>query len=175
MPGLRYESNMKALTAAEMREVDRLTTERFAISQSQLMENAGKVVAEALVHQIGVLGPAPVRQIVVLCGKGNNGGDGLVAARHLREEFRHTTVVMLCAPAELKGDPQANYWRWAEIGGETVFAENDAAWSKALARIAAADVLVVALLGTGLRGAASGLAAQAITDLNALSRGARAA
>jgi NAD(P)H-hydrate epimerase len=166
---------MKALTAAEMREVDRLTTERFAISQSQLMENAGKVVAEALVHQIGVLDLAPVRQIVVLCGKGNNGGDGLVAARHLREEFRHTTVVMLCAPAELKGDPQANYWRWAEIGGETVIAENQADWSKALARIAAADVLVDALLGTGLRGAASGLAAQAITDLNALSRGARAA
>ena len=166
---------MKALTAAEMREVDRLTTERYGISQTQLMENAGTAVAEAVLHKIAVQSLAPVGQVAVLCGKGNNGGDGFVAARHLRKELRHTFVVLLCAPSELRGDPQANYWRWLEAGGDAVIVENEAAWSKAFARVSAADIVVDAILGTGLRGPASGLAAKAIADLNALSRDARAA
>src|SRR5579863_5562389 len=78
----RVSSVMKALTASEMREVDRLTTERFGISGTQLMENAGKAVAEFVLHQVSLRFQSPARQVVVLCGKGNNGGDGFVAARH---------------------------------------------------------------------------------------------
>ena len=166
---------MKTLTADEMREVDRLTTNRFGMPSTQLMENAGKAVADAIFHQVGVRSLAPVGQVVVLCGKGNNGGDGFVAARHLRHEIRHTLVVLLSTPLELRGDAALNYQRWREAGGETVVVENQAAWAAAFSRVARAAVIVDALLGTGLRGPASGLVAKAISDLNALSGNARSA
>src|SRR5260221_3582719 len=165
---------MKTLTAAEMREVDRLTTERFGISSTQLMENAGAAVAEFVLHEISLRFQSPARQIVVLCGKGNNGGDGLVAARHLRQEVRHTTVVLIGSAAELRGDPALNFERWRQAGGETLVIEDDGSWTAALERVAAADVILDALLGTGLRGAPTGLIANAISDLNAFSRNATA-
>ena len=73
---------MKILTAAEMREVDRLTVERHAVPSLTLMENAGKSVAKFIRQQFSRLGR---RRIVILCGKGNNGGDGFVVARQLLE------------------------------------------------------------------------------------------
>src|SRR6266851_5990929 len=109
---------MKALTAAEMRQVDRLTAERFGISGAQLMENAGAAVANFALREISLRFPSPARQIVVLCGKGNNGGDGLVAARHLRQEVRHTMVVLFGSAAELRGDTALNFERWRQAGGE---------------------------------------------------------
>src|SRR5439155_26756282 len=96
---------MKALTAAEIREVDRLTAERFGISSTQLMENAGAAVANFTLREISRRFESPARQIFVLCGKGNNGGDGFVAARHLRQEVRHTAVILFGSPNELDGDP----------------------------------------------------------------------
>jgi NAD(P)H-hydrate epimerase len=73
---------MKVLTAAQMREADRLTTERYGISSLQLMENAGAAITEFVREKF----PDTIRQkIAVLCGKGNNGGDGLVIARLLKE------------------------------------------------------------------------------------------
>ena len=69
---------MKILTADEMRTADRVTTERFGISSLELMEHAGRAVARFILREL-----PHCRHIVVLCGKGNNGGDGLVAARHL--------------------------------------------------------------------------------------------
>ncbi len=165
---------MKALTAAEMREVDRLTTERYGISSAQLMENAGKAVADFTLHQVLLRFQSPVRQVIVLCGKGNNGGDGFVVARHLRPEIRHTTVLLFGSPSELRGDPALNFQRWRDEGGETIVIENEAAWTADSSRVASADVILDALFGTGLRGAATGLIAKAITDLNSFSRNATA-
>ena len=148
---------MKALTAAEMREVDRLTIERYGTAGTQLMENAGAAVAEAIFRQISARGLAPVRQIVVLCGKGNNGGDGFVAARHLRHEIRRTTVILLGSPAELRDDNALNYQRWHQAGGETLVVADESAWSDAFVRLRSAEIVIDAMLGTGLRGAARGL------------------
>ena len=166
---------MKALTAAEMREVDRLTAERYGISQSQLMENAGKSVAEFILHEISLRFQAPVRRVVVLCGKGNNGGDGFVVARHLRPEIRHLTTVLFGTAAELRGDAAANFQRWRDEGGEGVFVTDDAGWTTVAQAIRSSDVIVDALLGTGLRGAAAGFVAQAIQFLNECSGNATAA
>jgi len=77
---------MKALTAAEMREVDRLTTELSGIPGSQLMENAGRAAAKAVWRRISGRGVDERVRVTVLCGKGNNGGDGFVVARHLKEQ-----------------------------------------------------------------------------------------
>ena len=85
---------MKALTAAEMREVDRLTTELFGIPGSQLMENAGRAAADAVWSRIAGRGVNDKVRVTVLCGKGNNGGDGFVVARHLKEQKLATRVVL---------------------------------------------------------------------------------
>ena len=166
---------MKALTAAEMRQVDRLTTERHGTSQAQLMEHAGRAVAESVLHAVSERFEAPVRDVVVLCGKGNNGGDGFVAARHLRTELRHVTAILLGSADEMRGDAAANLQRWRQEGGQCLFITDDAAWERAASLIRTADVVLDAMLGTGLRGAATGFVAKTIEFLNAFSRNATGA
>src|SRR6266851_5904878 len=160
---------MKALTAAEMREVDRLTTERDAIPGLQLMEAAGHKVADA-VWRI-VAGRDNVR-VCVLCGKGNNGGDGFVAARYLKEAGLTTSVLLFGKPEDTLGGAAANLARWRDAGNkiEPIISEVD--WERVLPEIGSATVIVDAMLGTGLRGAASGVIARAISDINRLSRNA---
>jgi hydroxyethylthiazole kinase-like uncharacterized protein yjeF len=160
---------MKALTAAEMREVDRLTTERLAIPSLELMEAAGKHVAEAVLQEFA---PVLPRRVLVLCGKGNNGGDGLVAARHLRNAGVDPRICLFGDASALSGDAGENLKRWLEAGGKIVAIESDAAWEKACRSVSSAQVIVDALLGTGLRGASSGLIARAIEDINRFSRNA---
>ena len=165
---------MKALTAAEMREVDRLTTERHGIAGAQLMENAGKAVAEFVLHESSLRFESPARNVIVLCGKGHNGGDGFVAARYLHREIRNIMVILIGSPTELRGDPAANFQRWRETGGKALLVENEAAWAEAFSQVSQADVILDAMLGTGLRGGATGLTTKVINDLNSLSRNATA-
>ncbi len=96
---------MKILTADEMGVTDRVTTDRFGISSLELMEHAGRAVARFVLREL-----PQCRRIVVLCGKGNNGGDGLVAARYLAEAGCAVTVVML-------GDPSGAAWRLQSHAG----------------------------------------------------------
>jgi len=101
---------MKIVTAPEMRAIDRATSERFGVPSLTLMENAGRSVAEfVLSHH------AAAERIVVFCGKGNNGGDGFVAARRLHEQGKNVGVVLLANPADLKGDAAimlaSSFWR----------------------------------------------------------------
>jgi len=166
---------MKALTAAEMREVDRLTTERFDVSGLALMETAGKSVAEVFLEQYAHKSTEPPGRVCVLCGKGNNGGDGFVVARHLREEAEHVEVYLFAQPEELCGEAAKNFERWRDPGGRVTLIQSEAEWEQAWPQIAAAEVIFDALLGTGIHGAASGLVAQAIEDLNRLSQNATAA
>ena len=162
---------MKALTAAEMREVDRLTTERFGIPSLQLMETAGRKVADTVWRFIA--GRDNVR-ICVLCGKGNNGGDGFVAARYLKEAGHAPRVLLLGKPEEVRGDAATNLARWRDAGDpiESIISEED--WERAWNDIRLSTVFIDALLGTGLHGAASGVIARAIRDINLLSRNATA-
>ena len=163
---------MKALTAAEMREVDRLTTERFGIPSLQLMEAAGKHVADAVLREFS---PQLPRRVAVLCGKGNNGGDGLVAARYLRAAGVAPRVCLFGNPKELHGDAGANLARYLETGATIIAIEDEAARQRAWPAVADSEVIVDALLGTGLRGAAAGQIAQAIEAVNRLSAQATAA
>lgn len=159
---------MKALTAAEMREVDRLTTERFGIASLELMENAGKHVA-AVIHKRCAVMRMP--RIAVLCGKGNNGGDGLVAARFLKNlRGVDVAVFVFARREEVRGDAATSLAAWSAAAGETFEVTDAGSWEQAWPRIAQANVVVDALLGTGLRGPATGLHAQAIERLNQHSR-----
>jgi hydroxyethylthiazole kinase-like uncharacterized protein yjeF len=169
---------MKALTAAQMRDVDRLTIERYGISGLRLMEAAGQRVCEVLLRELdrrhGVNARGAVR-IAILCGKGNNGGDGLVVARHLKVAGIEPRVYMFGDPAKLTGDAAENFQRWKSGGGAVQAAADEVAWHKAWTTIENSDVIVDALLGTGLRGAATGTMAAAISAVNELSRNATAA
>ena len=165
---------MKALTAAEMREVDRLTTERFGIPAWQLMEAAGKSAAEVFLEQFGRRRTTPPGHVCVLCGKGNNGGDGLVVARYLKEEADLVDVYLFANPEQLEGDAAKNLQRWQEVGGKIVAVTSEAEWEKHWPAIASSDVILDAILGTGIRGGASGFVARAIEDVNRLSRNATA-
>src|SRR6185312_1810896 len=95
---------MKIVTASEMREIDRLTSERFGVPSLTLMENAGSAVAEFAARTYVTNGP-----FGVICGKGNNGGDGFVAARKLHEAGKNVRLLLLADPSELRGDAAVNY------------------------------------------------------------------
>src|SRR5256885_1639429 len=155
---------MKALTAAEMREVDRLTTERYGVPSLELMENAGRHVAQAALRN-ALSRPA---KVCVLCGKGNNGGDGFVAARHLGAT--QAKAYLFGKPEEMRGDAAANLRRWCELGGHLATICDETEWEAAWPELAAADVLVDAIFGTGFRGAATGVVAKAIEDINRYSQ-----
>src|SRR5215467_7051199 len=93
---------MKIVTSAEMREIDRLTSDRFGVPSLTLMENAGAAVAEFAAMSCPLM-----RTVGVICGKGNNGGDGFVVARKLHEAGKDVRVLVLADPSELKGDAAA--------------------------------------------------------------------
>ena len=147
---------MKVLTAAQMREVDRRTTER-GVPGIVLMENAGHRVVEFLETR---LAPLAAQRVVVLCGKGNNGGDGMVVARQLYTRIRPAAlqVVLFADPGELKGDAAVNF-RMLQACECPVVAEIPAAARHA-------TLVIDALLGTGVSGPAAGRILEAIREIN---------
>jgi ADP-dependent NAD(P)H-hydrate dehydratase / NAD(P)H-hydrate epimerase len=151
---------MKIVTAAEMRAIDRATSERFGVPSLMLMENAGTALAEHVLAQY-----SSARRIVVFCGKGNNGGDGFVAARILHENGLHekgkdVQVILLADPAELKGDASVMYGR---LPMKAIAVRS----SEELKKIASlpADLYLDAILGTGFKPPVTGLYADAIAVL----------
>ncbi len=155
---------MNALTSGEMAELDRLAAEEFGIPTAVLMENAGRRVAEVVADVVCPRG----RRCAVLAGKGSNGGDGLVAARHLANRGWRVEVFLLAREEELTGEPRRNLALAREAGVEVA-----PVVSMALAgvreRLREADVIVDAIFGTGFRGQPMGLAAQLIEAANASS------
>jgi hydroxyethylthiazole kinase-like uncharacterized protein yjeF len=157
---------MKIVSAAEMREIDRSTSERFGVPSITLMENAGAAVARF------VLSDYPqAERVGILCGKGNNGGDGFVVARKLVEAGRAVRVLLLCDPEELRGDAAAMFQNMLQTLQPMKIAPlivRDASEldSSDAAEISAADVIVDAILGTGFRPPVSPLYAAAIGKMN---------
>ena len=154
------DPTMKIVTAAEMREIDRATSQRFGVPSLTLMENAGSAVAEFVVAQY----PSAER-IGVICGKGNNGGDGFVAARKLKAAGKEVRVVLLAEPAELRGDAAEMF---ARLPVAPVIVRYGEELKREQARaVFESEVLLDAILGTGFKPPVSGLYAEAIRLLNA--------
>jgi hydroxyethylthiazole kinase-like uncharacterized protein yjeF len=156
---------VKALNTAQMRNLDRLTTERYGIPSLQLMENAGSAVADFLRMKLSEL---TRRKIIVLCGKGNNGGDGFVAARHLKEAGCAPEVILFGDPSQAQGDAAINLKSWQLVSQTLATVTRTEEWEAARKEIDTADVIIDALLGTGLRGPVEGLLALAIESVNAV-------
>jgi NAD(P)H-hydrate epimerase len=139
------------LDAGEQRALDEWAIGERGIAGLELMERAGAGIAELVCELV------PVGRVVVVCGKGNNGGDGLVAARRLRESGREVDVLTLAAADEHRGDARANLER---LPGAAPAPFEPAA-------LAGAAAIVDAILGTGFSGEPRGPAAGAIDSINA--------
>ena len=151
---------MKITTAAEMREMDRVTTEKFGVPSLTLMENAGTAVAKFAMAKF-----PRARKFTIVCGKGNNGGDGFVVARKLGYEGKRVVVILLCDPAELKGDA-AEMFRQMKLD-PVVVTSSEQLKGEPIKIAMSADVIIDAILGTGFRPPVKGLYADAIARINA--------
>ena len=143
---------MTALSVAQIREADRRCIEELGIPGAVLMDNAGA----AVFHEVK---PGPVG---VVCGKGNNGGDGFVVARRALAAGCTTSVVLLCEPDEVRGDAALFMSAYRRLGGNVVIATNEAALKAAYASLGHCATLVDAILGTGVRGEVRGFLRAAI-------------
>ena len=150
---------MKITTAAEMREIDRASSETFGVPSLTLMENAGGAVSQFILENY-----PGVERIAIVCGKGNNGGDGFVIARKLHRAGRVVEVLLLASPAELKGDAAAMFER---LPVRPVVIRNvqelRAESSRSLGNC---GLIVDALLGTGFKPPVKGLFADAIAAMS---------
>lgn len=157
-------TRMEILTAAQMGAVDRDSNER-GVPVRVLMENAGEAVARFCVREYG--DPVGAGLVVILCGKGNNGGDGLVAARHLAATGTRVHVVLLGASSELRDAPAA---MWEAARAKSGLQLREVADEAALRdELKEAALIVDAVVGTGFKPPLRGLAAAA-RDLIASTR-----
>jgi NAD(P)H-hydrate epimerase len=161
---------MKILTADEMRTVDRVTTERFGVASLDLMLRAGTAVAAFILREF-----PDRRHIVVLCGKGNNGGDGFVAAHRLAVAGCATQVLLLGNPADLKGDAKTAFDKMAATfrrldNPDPVFVPDEAALGTPQVEelLGSAALLIDAVVGTGFKPPLRGVAAALRDRINAL-------
>ena len=150
---------MKIVTAAEMREIDRITSEKYGVPSITLMENAGAAVANSAQRHSHW-----AKRVTIFCGKGNNGGDGFVAARHLHERGHEVAVILLADPPELKGDAAVMYGKLPVPA--MVVRSREELTSERVKSALAADIYVDAILGTGFKPPVSRLYADAIRLIN---------
>ncbi|HEV2215624.1 MAG TPA: NAD(P)H-hydrate epimerase, partial [Terracidiphilus sp.] len=153
---------MKVLKAAEMAECDRVTTERFGVPQLALMRAASGAVAEFAREHF-----KRARRVTVLCGKGNNGGDGMMAARKLADAGLEVTTLLLGSPTELKGDAAE---AWKELAGPAhgrIYAVTTAEELAKHKSAFDAELIVDAVVGTGFRPPLRGLALEALKRVEA--------
>jgi NAD(P)H-hydrate epimerase len=137
---------LRPLTRREVRTVDSKAIDEYGLPGIVLMENAGRGAAE-LLARLGIGGP-----VVVCAGKGNNGGDGFVIARHLELRGFETTVLLFCEPADLSGDAALNY-RVVAAAQQHLIVMGEALDPAELdRRLEDPDWIVDALLGTGTVG-----------------------
>ncbi|MGA9750386.1 MAG: NAD(P)H-hydrate dehydratase [Acidobacteriota bacterium] len=154
---------MKLYWARDVREADRIAIQEMGIPSLALMENAARSITQALLEEL----PERLRgQVLILCGKGNNGGDGMAAARMLKEHGHSPEVVLLGDPARLSGDASVQYQRLGPAGVPCEILDGSGSIPALSERLRCADLVLDALLGTGLGGPAAGLSAEVIRAVN---------
>ena len=156
---------MRVLNTDQMREADRRTIDDIGLPSIVLMENAGRQAVAAMEAAFEDLAES---RVAVLCGRGNNGGDGFVVARTLVQRGVEALVFLLGSVAEIKGDARANLEILGRIG-LTVVEINDAQeWELHFSEVSECDVIVDAMLGTGFHGRLTGLIETVVADVNGL-------
>ncbi len=158
---------MRILTSAQMREADRRTIEDIGIASLVLMENAGRQVVGAIESSFeNVSG----MRVAILCGPGNNGGDGFVVARTMAQRGIDVGVYLVGETAHVKGDARINLSVLRTLGQDVVEIADATAWELHSTDVLGSDLVVDAIFGTGFHGPISGVVETIIADLNSSAR-----
>jgi NAD(P)H-hydrate epimerase len=155
---------MRVLNAAQMREADRRTIEEIGIPSLVLMENAGRQVVAAME---AVHGDLQDHVIAVLCGRGNNGGDGFVIARTLLQRGVDVSVFLIGRVADVRGDARVNLEILGRLGLTTVEVSDSQKWELHFSEVSNCTLIVDAIFGTGLNAPLTGLLETVVADVNA--------
>ncbi len=158
---------LPVFTAEEMRRLDRRAIAELGMAGTTLMEAAGSGAAREI---RSVFGPLRGRSVVIVCGKGSNGGDGFVVARHLQKGGARLSVFVLGRVPEVKGDAAAKLREFQRGRGRVTEVTGEGTLEAVGRALRGADLVVDALLGTGLTGPAEGVIAGAIEAINASGR-----
>lgn len=153
---------MRLITAEEMQTIDRQAIEDLGIPGVVLMENAGRAASESFCRELTELFPGPV---LVMAGKGNNGGDGYVMARILADQGWQVETIVLGAPEDIHGDAGTMLDILVKLGSPVHFA-GEARELRSRFSAVGPEIIIDALLGTGLRSSVRGLYAEAIEIIN---------
>src|SRR3954452_634140 len=155
---------MRILNAAQMREADRRTIDEIGIPSLVLMENAGR---QAVAAMEAVYSDLLDRQIAVLCGRGNNGGDGFVIARTLVQRGADVAVFLIGRVADVRGDARINLEILGRLGVTVVEIADSQAWELHFSEVSDCTLTVDAIFGTGFRPPIAGFIESVVTDVNA--------
>ncbi|HJZ73565.1 MAG TPA: NAD(P)H-hydrate dehydratase [Vicinamibacterales bacterium] len=147
-----------------MREADRRTIEDIGIPSLVLMENAGR---QAVAAMEAIYGDLLDRHVGVLCGRGNNGGDGFVVARTLVQRGVDVSVFLIGSVADVRGDARVNLEILGRLGLTVVEVADSQAWELHVSEVNDCTLIVDAIFGTGLKAPVSGFIESVITDVNA--------
>jgi len=159
---LQFEE-MRILNADQMREADRRTIQEIGIASLVLMENAGRQVVAAIESLYSDLAE---RSIAIVCGKGNNGGDGFVVARTLQQRGFDVSVFVIGRISEVKGDARINLDILGRVGQTVVEVADQTAWELHGAEIAGHDLIIDAMFGIGLSTPLTGFYETVVADIN---------
>src|SRR5690349_11785779 len=159
-----YHTRMRILNAAQMREADRFTIEEIGIPSLVLMENAGRQVVAAMeaAYESRLDG-----RVGVLCGRGNNGGDGFVVARTLIQRGVDAAVFVIGSVSDVRGDAWINLDILGRLGVTVVEIGDEQTWELHFSEISQCTLIVDAIFGTGLKSALGGMMETIVADVNA--------
>src|SRR5262245_8913395 len=158
---------MQVATASEMRHIDQRTIELYRVPSIVLMENAGIQLLRFMQTHLPGLERCHVS---IVTGRGNNGGDGFVLARHLWHLGVKTRVLLMAPGGRLHGDARKAYEMARAYGVPMIGCTTSQAWRRAISTLRDTDIVVDAMLGTGLNKPPTGLYAEAIETLNAMQK-----
>lgn len=167
---------MKIVDSATMRRLDETAIKRYGIPGLILMENAGRGVAEIIERDFGGLTgggkslPYEGKRVSIFAGKGNNGGDGFVVARHLLNKGFKVGVYLLTKPRDVKGDAKTNLSIWEKMGGEIVSIVSKKSLERHRVNIRHSNLIVDAIFGTGLSAEVKGFYRDVIEFINNLNK-----
>ena len=157
---------MRILNAAQMREADRYTIEEIGIPSLVLMENAGRQVVAAIETAYA---DQLEGRVAVLCGRGNNGGDGFVVARTLLQRGIDTAVFVIGALSDVRAEARTNLEILGRLGVTVVEIGDEQSWELHFSEISQCTLLVDAMFGTGLKAPLAGMIETVVADINASS------
>ena len=154
---------MKVLNSTQMRSVDKKAIQGIGIIGPILMENAGGEISRQILKRFPNISK---KSVSIICGKGNNGGDGFVVARHLSNKGCRPHIVLLATKEDLKGDAELNGRIVDKMGLPIVEVIDEKDWEKTRTKVMSSDIIVDAIFGTGLTKPVRGRYVKVIEDMN---------